>query len=415
MLISQGYSGKKMPERTYVSKFYKSTSGHKAAKDRITIILCSNTSGDYIMKPLVINNSKMPRAFKGVNINNLPAWVTAAMFTEWFHECFIPDAKKYLSSKGLPFKVLLLIDNAPGHPQDLQGAFINFQDWIRLHQQKVKLFIMRFYFSMDFQSGFWQIDVEESDREKTAFIILDRLYEFKVMPFGLFDAPATFERMMDNRLEGLKWTICLYYLNDIISFLGFSSYYRRFIPNYSYLSQPMNDFLEKYLAFYWKREHQEFKLLIAFEKVGMDLLGRFPTSDSGNRWIIVCRDYLTKYAITKALLTSESMEIAKCLIEEWISWGRFPTSDSGNRWIIVCRDYLTKYAITKALLTSEYMEIAKCLIEDVILKHGAPRELITDRERNFTSLMISDLNNQCRITHRKTTAYQPRQTDSRRG
>ncbi|XP_071056464.1 tigger transposable element-derived protein 1-like [Onthophagus taurus] len=70
----------------------------------------------------------MPRAFKGVNINNLPvywranekAWVTAAMFTEWFHECFIPDAKKYLSSKGLPFKVLLLIDNAPGHPQDLE-------------------------------------------------------------------------------------------------------------------------------------------------------------------------------------------------------------------------------------------------------------------------------------------------------
>lgn len=123
-----GLFWKKMPERTYVSKFYKSTSGHKAAKDRITILFCSNASGDYIMKPLVINKSKMPRAFKGVNINNLPvywrankkAWLTAAMFTEWFHECFIPDAKKYLSSKGLPFKVLLLIDNAPGHPQDLE-------------------------------------------------------------------------------------------------------------------------------------------------------------------------------------------------------------------------------------------------------------------------------------------------------
>ena len=79
-----------MPERTYVSKFYKSASGHKAAKDRITILFCSNASGDYIMKPLVINKSKMPRAFKGVNINNLPvywrankkAWVTAAMLTE---------------------------------------------------------------------------------------------------------------------------------------------------------------------------------------------------------------------------------------------------------------------------------------------------------------------------------------------
>ena len=110
-----------MPERTYVSKFYKSASGHKAAKVRITIPFCSNASGDYIMKPLVINKSKMPRAFKGVNINNLPiywrankkSWLTAPMFGE----CFIPVAKKYLSSKGLPFKVLLLIDNAPGHPQ----------------------------------------------------------------------------------------------------------------------------------------------------------------------------------------------------------------------------------------------------------------------------------------------------------
>ncbi|UYV61228.1 hypothetical protein LAZ67_1003968 [Cordylochernes scorpioides] len=53
------------------------------------------------------------------------------------------------------------------------------------------------------------------------------------------------------------------------------------------------------------------------------------------------------------------------------------------------------------------MEVAKFFIEDVILKHGAPRELITYRGRNFTSSMISDLNNQCRITHRKTTAYHP--------
>ncbi|UYV84664.1 K02A2.6-like, partial [Cordylochernes scorpioides] len=82
--------------------------------------------------------------------------------------------------------------------------------------------------------------------------------------------------------------------------------------------------------------------------------------------------------------------------------GRYPTSEGGNRWIIVCTDYLTEYAITKALPTSESMEVAKFFIEDVILKHGAPRELITDRGRNFTSS-----NNQCRITHRKTTAYHP--------
>ncbi|UYV69494.1 hypothetical protein LAZ67_6003797 [Cordylochernes scorpioides] len=63
---------------------------------------------------------------------------------------------------------------------------------------------------MDLRSGYWQIEVDEADREKTAFITPDGLYEFKVMPFGLCNAPATFERMI--------WSMCLCYLDDIIVF-----------------------------------------------------------------------------------------------------------------------------------------------------------------------------------------------------
>ncbi|GFW51087.1 retrovirus-related Pol polyprotein from transposon 17.6 [Trichonephila clavipes] len=71
---------------------------------------------------------------------------------------------------------------------------------------------------MDLRSGFWQIEIDEADREKTAFITPEGLYEFKVMPFGLCNAPATFERMMDNLLRHFKWTMCLCYLDDIIVF-----------------------------------------------------------------------------------------------------------------------------------------------------------------------------------------------------
>ncbi|GFT66373.1 transposon Tf2-6 polyprotein [Trichonephila clavipes] len=71
---------------------------------------------------------------------------------------------------------------------------------------------------MDLRSGYWQIEIEEADREKTAFITPEGLYEFKVMPFGLCNAPATFERMMDNLLRHFKWTMCLCYLDDIIVF-----------------------------------------------------------------------------------------------------------------------------------------------------------------------------------------------------
>ncbi|UYV70144.1 K02A2.6-like, partial [Cordylochernes scorpioides] len=73
------------------------------------------------------------------------------------------------------------------------------------------------YFStMDLRSGYWQIEVDKKDREKTAFITPDGLYEFQVMPFGLCNAPATFERMIDSVLGSLKWNMCLCYLDDIV-------------------------------------------------------------------------------------------------------------------------------------------------------------------------------------------------------
>ena len=57
-----------------------------------------------------------------------------------------------------------------------------------------------------------------TDKEKTAFVTPDGLYEFNVMPFGLCNAPATFERFMDTILRGLKWNICLCYLDDVVIF-----------------------------------------------------------------------------------------------------------------------------------------------------------------------------------------------------
>ena len=66
------------------------------------------------------------------------------------------------------------------------------------------------------ESGYWQVEVHPSDREKTAFSTGRGLWQFKVMPFGLCNAPATFERLMEKVFAGLPLTVCLIYLDDIL-------------------------------------------------------------------------------------------------------------------------------------------------------------------------------------------------------
>lgn len=86
----------------------------------------------------------------------------------------------------------------------------------------------KYFSSMDLKSGYWQIEIDERDREKTAFITPDGLFEFKVMPFGLCSAPATFQRVMDTVLAGLKWQTCLVYLDDVVVFAAtFDEHMRR--------------------------------------------------------------------------------------------------------------------------------------------------------------------------------------------
>lgn len=94
-----GLNYKALPTKTLASYAEKYAPGFKMQKQRITIMVCANASGNNRIPLLAIGTAKKPRCFKGYNMNALPvsyfaqksAWMTLNIFTEWFHTVFVPN------------------------------------------------------------------------------------------------------------------------------------------------------------------------------------------------------------------------------------------------------------------------------------------------------------------------------------
>ena len=188
-----------------------------------------------------------------------------------------------------------------------------------------------YFTTLDLAAGYWQVGIEECDKEKTAFSTRRGHFEFNVMPFGLTNAPATFQRLMECVLAGLTGEQCLIYLDDIIvfsstfeehlrrlanvfaalreaglklkpskcffaqkevhylghvisaagvspdpaktevvslypiptdlkqlrQFLGLANYYRRFVPDFSKIAEPLHKLLRKGATYNWNTACQE--------------------------------------------------------------------------------------------------------------------------------------------------------------
>ena len=88
-----------------------------------------------------------------------------------------------------------------------------------------------FFSTCDLRWGYWQTEIDERDRDKTAFVTRKGQWRFKVLSFGLANAPSQFvlsfglanapsqfARIMELVMSGLTYDVCLVYLDDILIF-----------------------------------------------------------------------------------------------------------------------------------------------------------------------------------------------------
>src|SRR6218665_457805 len=76
----------------------------------------------------------------------------------------------------------------------------------------------KWFSTFDLRAGYHQVAVHPADRHKTGFVTRRGSFQFRVLPFGMCNSPATFSRMMNLVMAGLSFEICLIYLDDIIIF-----------------------------------------------------------------------------------------------------------------------------------------------------------------------------------------------------
>ena len=169
-----------MPERTFFHKEAKSVPGFKAFKDRITVLLGGNVAG-YKLKPFVIWHSENPKAFKHISKHTLPvyyrsnkkSWMTQLLFQDALLNCYAGEMEKYCLENNVPFKILLILDSAPGHPSFIGDLHPNIKlvflpphttSLVQPMDQGVKESFKAYYLRRTFAQA---IAATEEDNEKT--------------------------------------------------------------------------------------------------------------------------------------------------------------------------------------------------------------------------------------------------------
>ena len=101
--------------------------------------------------------------------------------------------------------------------------------------------------------------------------------------------------------------------------------------------------------------------------------------------------------------------IASEIFDKWggDAIGPLPSSN-GHQFIVLWTDYFSKWIAGRAIRAVSAENITKSLLQDVILEHGIPKEIVTDRGSGYSSYLMTELLNKWKIRGIKSTSYNPR-------
>nr|GEW42611.1 reverse transcriptase domain-containing protein [Tanacetum cinerariifolium] len=205
----------------------------------------------------------------------------------------------------------------------------------------------KFYCFLDGFSGYFQIPIDPRNQEKTTFTCPYGTFPYRRMPFGLCNAPGTFQRCMLAIFHDMVEKMMEVFMDD------FSVFGNSFEKCLSHLDK----MLQRKISQRDEMPQNSIQTCEIFDVWGIYFMGPFPSS-RGNKYILVTFDYLSKWVEVKAL----------------------PTNDA----CVVCK-----------------------FLKSLFARFGSPRAIISDRSTHFCNDQFATVMLKYGVTHHLSTAYHP--------
>ena len=174
-----------MPDSMYIMREEKSAPGFKVFKYHFTLLLGANLTGDCKLKPVLVYHAENPRALKDYVKTNLPVhwffnssgWTTGHILENYSRTSLVQELKEHCTSQGLPFRILMVLNNTPAHPhvlkdlhQDIKFVFLapNTTSLLQPMDQGIIRMFKAHYFQKSWHSFSMKCDVSLDELRKAA-------------------------------------------------------------------------------------------------------------------------------------------------------------------------------------------------------------------------------------------------------